>query len=74
MVVAGRGSSLGVLHRLLIPAASLAVGHRAFGPQWLQHWAQWLWCMGLVAPWHMGSFGTRSQTHVSCIGRLILYH
>ena len=33
MVVAGRGSSLGMLHRLLIPAASLVVGHRAFGPQ-----------------------------------------
>ena len=30
--------------------------------------------MGLVAPWHVGSSQTRDQSHVSCIGRQILYH
>ena len=29
---------------------------------------------GLVALWHVGSSCTRDQTHVSCIGRWILYH
>ena len=33
-----------------------------------------LWCMGLVAPWHVGSSRTRDLTHVSCIGKWILYH
>ena len=36
--------------------------------------AQWLWIMGSVAPWHVGSSQIRDQTHVSCIGRRILYH
>ena len=35
-------------------------------------WAQWLWCMGLVAPWHVESSWTRDQTHVPCFGRWIL--
>ena len=30
--------------------------------------------MGLVAPHHVGSCRIRDQTHVSCIGRQILYH
>ena len=30
--------------------------------------------MGLVALQHVGSSWTRGQTHVSCIGRQILYH
>ena len=30
--------------------------------------------MGLVAPQHVGSSWTRDQTHVSCIGRKILYY
>ena len=30
--------------------------------------------MGLVAPWHVGYFQTRDQTHVPCIGRWILHH
>ena len=30
--------------------------------------------MGLVVPRHMGSFQTRDQTHVLCIGRQILNH
>ena len=36
--------------------------------------AQQLWCMGLVAPRHVGSSWTRAQTHVPCIGRQILNH
>ena len=30
--------------------------------------------MGLVAPWHVGSSGTRARTRVPCIGRRILKH
>ena len=49
-------------------------------------WAQQLWlagcraqaqqlqCMGLVALQHVGSFWTRDQTRVPCIGRWILNH
>ena len=33
-----------------------------------------LWHMGLVAPWHVGSSGTRARTRVPCIGRRILNH
>ena len=36
--------------------------------------AQQLQCMGLVAPQHVGSFPTRAQTLVPCIGRHILNH
>ena len=36
--------------------------------------AQQLWHTGSVAPQHMGSSQTRDQTHVSYIGRQILYH
>ena len=37
-------------------------------------WAQYLWCTGLVAPWHVGSSQTRARTRVPCIGRQILNH
>ena len=33
-----------------------------------------LWCMSLVALWHVGSSRIRDWTHVSCISRRILYH
>ena len=33
--------------------------------------AQYLWYMGLVAPWHLGSSQTRDRTHVSWVGRRI---
>ena len=33
-----------------------------------------MWCTGLVALQHVGSSWVRDQTHVSCIGRQILYH
>ena len=35
---------------------------------------QKLWCMGLVALWHVGSSQTRDQTRVPYIGRWILIH
>ena len=38
----------------------------------LRAWAQYLWHMGVVDPWHAGSSRTRDRTHVSCIGRQIL--
>ena len=36
--------------------------------------AQQLWCMGLVAPRHVGSSQTGYRTCVSCIGRQVRYH
>ena len=36
--------------------------------------AQRLWAAGLVAPWCVGSFWTRDQTHVPCTGRWIPNH
>ena len=33
-----------------------------------------MWFVGLVAPRHVGSFWTRAQTRVPCIGRQILNH
>ena len=40
----------------------------------LEHRLDRLWCMGLVAPWHVGSSWIRDWTHASCIVRWILYH
>ena len=34
--------------------------------------AQKSWCMGPVAPWHIGSSWARDQTHVPCIARWFL--
>ena len=36
--------------------------------------AQQLWCMGLGAPWQVGSSRIRDRTCVPCIGRRILNH
>ena len=36
--------------------------------------AQYLWCMGSVAPWHVGSSWTRARTRVPYIDRRILNH
>ena len=33
-----------------------------------------MWCVGLVAQQNVGFSQIRDQTHVSCIGRWILYH
>ena len=49
-----------------------ALGHAGFGSYGM--WAQWLWRTGLVAPWHVGSFWTRDQICVPCLGRWILNH
>ena len=38
------------------------------------HGLQQLWLPSLAAPRHVGSSRIRDQTHVSCIGRWILYH
>ena len=54
---------------LLIVVASLVTDHGLQG-----EWAQYLWLMGLVAPWHMGSSQTRHQTGVPWIARWILNH
>ena len=35
---------------------------------------QQLWCMGLIAPQHVGSRQTKDQTNVPCIGSWILIH
>ena len=35
---------------------------------------QWLWHVGLLAPWHVRSSLTRDQTRAPCIGRRILNH
>ena len=63
LVAESGGCSPALIHRLLIAVASRC------GAQ-----AQQLWYTGWVAPGHVGSFLTRDQTHVPCIGRRILYH
>ena len=75
-VAASRGYSLAVVRGPLIVMASL-VEHRlqrTGGLQELQFpaskaQAQWLWCTGLVALWHVGSSQIRDRTRVSSIGR-----
>ena len=37
-------------------------------------WPLLLWSIGLVALWPVGSSQIRHRTHISCIGRQILYH
>ena len=54
---------------LLQSTDSRHVGFSSCGTQ-----AQYLWHMGLVAPWHVGSSQTRAQTHVLSIGWRILNH
>lgn len=55
-----------------------STGSRAQGLQQLQlpgsrAQAQYLWCTGLVAPWHVGSSWMTDQTRVPCTGGQILY-
>ena len=38
------------------------------------YWLQLLWCLDLVAPWHVGFSQTRDWTHVPCMDRRILNH
>ena len=52
---------------LLWSTGSRLMGFSSCGTQ-----AQQLWCTGLVAPWRVGSFQTRAQTHVpSLAGRFL---
>ena len=85
LVVVSKGPSLVMVCGLLTAVASLIAEHRlqACGLQWLRHmdsvgiWstqAEQLWYTGLVAQWHVRSSQLRDWTHVSCIGRKILYH
>ena len=59
---------------------SKCVGFSSCGTQAQQLWlagsraqAQ-QWCMGLVAPQHVGSSQTRARTHVPCTGKRFLNH
>ena len=76
--------SLVVVHRLLIAVASSVAEHGLYDV-----WASLVAASGLtscssqtlahrhmclVAPQHVGSSQIRDRTHVSCIGRQILYH
>ena len=72
-----RGLLFGAVVRgLLIVMASLVMEHglQAPGLSSCSTRAQQLWRTGLVAPWHVGSYQARAQTHVPCIGRQILNH
>ena len=82
VVASGRYSlvavaSLAVKHGLQVGQVSGVAAHGlcSCGSQALEHrQAQQLWCLGLVAPRHVGSSQIRNQTHVFSIGRLVLYH
>ena len=50
------------------------LGPRCAGFSGCSTQAQYLKCMGLVAPQHMESSRTRDQTHVPCIGSWIVNH
>ena len=73
-----------LVHGLLTVVASLAGEHglQACGLQQWQYTGsvvgarrlQQLWCMVLVASWHVESSWTRDRTCVPCIGRWILIH
>ena len=64
-----RGLLFVAVHGLLIAVASLVAEHGLY-----TRGLQYLWCTGLVAPWHVGSFRTRARTRVPCVGRRILNH
>ena len=59
LVIVSRGCSLAAVRGLLIAVASLVAEHRLE-----VHGFQYLGCMGLVAPWHVGSSQTRNGTYV----------
>ena len=49
------------------------MGSVVVAPQlWSTGWI--VWCTDLVPPWHVGSSQIRDQSHVSCIGKWIIYH
>ena len=51
--------NLAAVHGLLIALASLVVEHGLQGFSSCSMWAQYLRCMGIVAPRHVGSSWTR---------------
>ena len=63
------GLLFGQVGGLLIAVDSLIAEHRLQA-----RGLQQLWCMGLVAPWHMESPRSMDQTCVLCTGRRILFH
>ena len=67
LVAVGGGCALVAMCRLLFVVTPPLVvpGSRAQ--------ARYLWCMGPVAPWHVGSHQIRDGTHASCIGRRIFF-
>ena len=76
-----RGLLFVVVRGLLIAVASLIAEHRLQVHRLQQLWlvgsraqAQYLWCMSLVAPRHVGSSQTRARTRAPCTGRQILNH
>ena len=76
-----RGLLFAAVRGLLIVLASLVVEHRLWARGLQQLWlvgsrgqGQQLWCMGLVAPRHVGSSWARARTRVSCIDRRTLNH
>ena len=80
-LVAGSGSYSPVTVLRLLTAVTFLTVERGLSGTWAQKLApgssaqaQKLQRTGLVVPQHVGSSQTRDQTHVSCIGRQILYH
>ena len=69
LAAASRSYSPVAVRRLLIAVAPLAVEQGLWGCQ-----AQQLWCLGLVALWHVGYSQTRHQTRVPYLGGWILNH
>ena len=61
LVAVSRDCSLASVGGLLIVGASLAVEEKSMGSRVL---AQYLWFMGLVAPWCVGSSWTRDLTRI----------
>ena len=65
LAVLGLCCCIGFSSRWLLLLRSMGFGACGF---------QQLWLPSLAAPRHVGSSPIRDQTHVSCIGRWILYH
>ena len=63
----------GLLASCGVPALIVVASFVAERGLWA-HRLQELWLMGLVVPHHVESSWTRDRTHVSCVGRWILYH
>ena len=79
VAVSGGYFSLQCTDRLLVVMPCLCCRAPALGTRAQLVWltgsraqAQQLWCTGLVAPRHVGSFGTRARTRIPCMaGRFL---